>query len=215
MSLSESNRHYAEFLRDIYEVSGVCSTRTYIWGGMTIDILEGRILREHHGIDGFTLNLLDILDDMIVSYKARGYSTEFRDDVDMLRIEKGRLHAAFNRLEIDEEIAMWRHIGDEGTVYFPREWLDDVPRDFYDTKAFISGIEFEYSIKAHPKLLGWEGEPREKDIAARRYLSKILKEKKINPEDVLHRIWSYNPYLRKRGLKEYAMPCVAWPLQPW
>lgn len=119
--ISESNRGYLEFLRDIYEVSVSCSTRTYIWGGFTIDILEGRFLREHKDLDGFAANMLMVLDQMMMLYKEKGYRTKFFEDVHMLEIRKGDLHASFNRLETEEGIAMWRHIGDQGTVYFPEE----------------------------------------------------------------------------------------------
>ncbi len=83
MSISVGNQHYLAFLRDIYEVSNACSTTTYIWGGFTIDILEGRFLRDHGDLDGFTLNLLDVLQDMTELYEARGYAATFRTDSDI------------------------------------------------------------------------------------------------------------------------------------
>ena len=46
MTLSPHNQHYLTFLKDIYEVSKACATVTYIWGGFTIDILEGRFLMD-------------------------------------------------------------------------------------------------------------------------------------------------------------------------
>ncbi len=79
--VSARNRGYLMFLRDIGEVAAACGTRTYIWGGFTIDILEGRFVREHHDLDGFTLNLLDVLPEMTALYAARGYATEFREDI--------------------------------------------------------------------------------------------------------------------------------------
>ena len=101
MRLSTNNRHYLEFMQDIYEVSLACSTTTYIWGGFTADIIEGRFLREHHDLDGFTLNLLDVLPDMTALYKSRGYDVEFNNGFDILGISRDGLHAAFNRLETD------------------------------------------------------------------------------------------------------------------
>lgn len=130
MGLSANNQHYLKFLRDIYEVSLACSTTTYIWGGFTVDIIEGRFLREHHDLDGFTLNLLDVLPDMTALYKSRGYDVGFNEEFDMLGIARDGLRAAFNRLETDGAMMMWRHIGNDGTVYFPPNWLDDTPRDF-------------------------------------------------------------------------------------
>jgi len=51
VTLSSHNQHYLTFLKDIYEVSNACATVTYIWGGFTIDILEGRFLRKHHDLE--------------------------------------------------------------------------------------------------------------------------------------------------------------------
>lgn len=47
----------------------------------------------------------------------------------MLEIRKGNQHASFNPLDRDGNVAMWRHIGDQGTVYFPYSWLDSTSRN--------------------------------------------------------------------------------------
>ncbi len=202
------------FLKDIYEVSDTGATATYIWGGFTIDILEGRFLREHHDLDGFALNLLDVLDRMMALYEQKGYTTQFREDIDMLVISKGDLHAAFNRLELDGEIAMWRHIGDQGTVYFPAEWLDQAPRNFYDAKVFTAGIQLDYTLKTNIRMTHATWNLREKDYAAIAYLDKALTARDMDPEDFLRRVWSFDPFWAKRGYPAYAMPTVARPLLP-
>lgn len=199
---SENQTCQLQFLRDIFEVADLCSTHTHIWGGLAVDIVEGRFLREHHDIDGFTLNLLDVRNGMEMLFRQRGYSTSFLNDFDMLRVEKNGCHAAFNRLELDNTIAMWRHIGDEGTVYFPCTWLENEPRYFHDIPVFISGVEFEYAIKAKVTLLSPEWVLREKDSKALEYWKKALDDQDINPENLLQQIWSDNPYWRKKGYKE-------------
>ena len=80
----ESNQAYLNLMHDIYEVSIICSTKTYIWGGLTTDIFEGRFLREHGDLDGFVENMMFILENLIIEYKNRGYVTEFRNDINML-----------------------------------------------------------------------------------------------------------------------------------
>ncbi len=214
MTLSEFNRHNLALLRDIYEVSTLCSTQTYIWAGLVRDILTGHFLRDHHDVDGFTLNLWPLREKLADLYRQRGYAVSFLDNMQFLRIDRDGTHAAFNRLEIDGDTAMWRHIGDQGTVYFPRRWLSDTPIHFYDVPVLVSGIEFEYAIKTHPHLLSpvWHG--REKDVEAIAWLSQMLAEREIAPEDVLKQIWSYNPFWVKQGYPEYALPSVAWPLEP-
>ncbi len=213
-TLSAANRGYLEFLRNIGEVSKTCGTRTYIWGGFTIDILEGRFVREHHDLDAFTLNLLDVLPEMTALYTARGYATEFRDDIDMLTIRRDGLHASVNRLEVDGPIAMWRHIGDEGTVCFPADWLDAAPRDFYGVKVYLAGLELDYTLKTNIRMINAVWTLREHDHAAIAVLERMMVERNLDPEDFLRHVWSFNPYWVKQGYPEYAMPAVARPLHP-
>ncbi len=214
MGISNKNLGYLEFIRDIYEVSGDCSTKTYIWGGFTIDIFEGKFLREHNDLDAFTENMLVLVDDLIIAYEKRGYQVTFLKDIHMLKVGKGALHASFNRLEVDGEVAMWKHIGDEGTVYFPTGWLDRVARDFYDTKVYTPGICFEYAIKTNVRMLNAEWQPREKDRVAITYLNGAIRNAGISKDEIYKRVWSYNPYWAKRGYDEYALPIVAYPLEP-
>jgi hypothetical protein len=214
VALSENNKHHLALLKDIFEVSQLCSTRTYIWAGLVQDILMGEFLCDHGDVDGFTLNLWDLKDEMAALYKQRGYEISFYEDVNFLKIERDGEHAVFNQLELDGEIARWRHAGVEGTVYFPARWLSDMPQSFFDTKAFVSGIEFEYSIKTHPHLLGPEWKGREKDIATINWLHSVLEEREIDSGEILKQIWSYTPFWVKKGYKEYSMPSVAWELEP-
>lgn len=201
--LSEKQKHQLQVLKDIQEISQLCSTSTFIWGGLTRDILEGYFLREHHDIDCFTLNLLDVKNDISDLFKRNGYSTEYLSDFDMLIIDHNGCKATFNRLETEKEIAMWRHIGNEGTLYFPQAWLVKVPISFYGIPLLVSGAEFEYVIKSKVKLLSPEWKPRDKDLEALEYWSQKLKLRNINHEDLLKQVWSDNPYWRKKGYQEY------------
>ncbi|MGC9394088.1 MAG: nucleotidyltransferase domain-containing protein [Anaerolineae bacterium] len=212
--LSAENHGYLSILQDIDAVSAACGTRTYIWGGFTIDILTGRFIRAHHDLDGFTQNLLDVLPEMMARYAARGYATEFRDDIDMLTIRKGDTHAAFNRLEIDGPIAMCRHIGNEGTVYFPVEWLDAAPRDFYGVNVYTAGIQLDYALKTNIRMIHATWTLREHDHAAIAAMERMLAERALDPEDFLRHVWSFNPFWVKQGYAQYALPAVARPLQP-
>ena len=201
--VSKKQQLQLEFLNDIYEISDICSTKTYIWGGLVIDILEGHFLREHDDIDCFTVNLLDVKQQMEIQFLRKGYTVTFLDDIHMLQVRKNGCRAAFNRLEIENDIAMWRHIGDEGTIYFPRKWLSDTNYNFYDTRLLVSGAELEYSIKANVKLLSPVWNLRQKDITSLEYWTNVLKVKNINPESILHEIWCDNPYWRKQKSLNY------------
>ena len=191
--LSETQKMQITMLQDIFEISESCNTKTYVWGGLVIDILEGRFLREHGDIDGFTLNLLDVKEESDAFFKRKGYTTEFTPGIDMYKITTGACHAAFNRLEIEKDTAMWQHIGNEGTVYFPANWLNNTPLSFYESRAYISGPEFEYSIKARVNLLSPEWQLRDTDKATLDYFRKILEQRGLSTDTVLHKVKSDNP----------------------
>jgi hypothetical protein len=193
---SPKNLGFLDFMEDIYDVSVACSTTTYIWGGFTIDVFEGRFLREHSDLDGFTIHMIEVLDDLIASYLQKGYEVTFLEDIHMLQVRKGQWHASFNSLSLDGPIAMWKHIGEKGCVYFPKEWLDASPRNFYGKKVYTSGIRFEYAIKTKQNLLCPDSErrKREKDVAAIRYLEDALVSEKIDTENLHDQIWSHNTY---------------------
>lgn len=213
MGISQSNQGYLELMRDIYEVSVACSTKTYIWGGFTIDIFEGRFLREHRDLDGFIENMMGVLDSLIAHYENRGYSTEFNSYINMLSVRRGDLHAAFNPLDIDEKIAMWRHIGDKGTVYFPYNWLDNTPRTFYNSKVYTSGLCFEYAFRnIYSSLSPEECKVREKDKIAKEYLETKIKEKGLDIKTILKSIWSYNPIWIKEGYDPFDKPALVCPM---
>ncbi len=132
----------------------------------------------------------------------KGYETGFDEDIDMYKVQKEGCRVSFNRLEIENETAMWRHIGDYGTLYFPRTWLKDAPMMFYDSYVLVSGIEFEYAIKAKVKLLSPEWQLRESDKFALEYFTDALEKQHISPVSVLGSMWSDNPYWRQKGYKE-------------
>lgn len=195
--ISERQKLQLQVLKDIFEVSCSCSTKTWIWGGFVIDIFEGYFLREHHDIDCFSLNLLDVKNGMDTLFKQRGYTTEYLSDFDMFKIDLHGIKAAFNRLENDKDVAMWRHIGNEGTLFFPMAWLNKTPINFYNIPTLVSGLEFEYVIKANVKLLSPIWDLRKQDIKALEYLTRMLKLRNMSSDDLLKQVWSDNPYWRK------------------
>ncbi len=109
---------------------------------------------------------------------------------------------------------MWRHIGDEGTVYFPVTWLDQAPRDFYGTRVYSAGLQLDYALKTNIRLTHATWEPREKDRVAVAQLKAAMAVEGLDPEVFLRQVWSFNPFWAKRGHPEYAMPVVARPLLP-
>ncbi|MCG8639703.1 MAG: hypothetical protein MI862_08195 [Desulfobacterales bacterium] len=213
LAVSKSNLCYLEFMKDIYEVSNICSTKTYVWGGFTLDIFEGEFLREHSDLDCFILNMMSVLNKLITEYEKRGYKTEFKSDYNNLVIRKEDHHASFNPLDVDGEVAMWRHIGDQGTVYFPYHWLDSSPRSFYDAKLYTSGPYFEYAFKSIARLANPKWKEREKDKIALAYLTKKIQKEGLEPEALLKSIWSYNPFWIQFGYSPFDKPVLVCPRQ--
>jgi len=213
MEISEKNRQYLILLDDIYNISSAFGIKTYIWGGFSIDIWENKLLREHGDLDGFIENLTENIDGLIKSYKNRGYEAAFNTEFSMLKVEKDLVHAGFNPLKFNGKTAEWKHIGDEGSVYFPADWLDETPRNFYDVKAYTAGIKFEYALKTKVSMLNPEWQLREKDKEAIDYMKEKLQKQNISDEDIYKWFWSYNPFWYKRGYDEFFRPTVAYPIQ--
>jgi hypothetical protein len=206
--LSDTEKGIIGFLKDIFLVSEACSTRTYIWAGLVPDIAEGHFIREHHDIDGFTIDLWRKRSILSEHYRSEGYNVTFLKDFHIMKIERNGLYASFNRLDIEKETAMWRHIGEDGTVYFPVKWLPDKPNEIHEVKAYISGMQFEYCIKKEPSLLSPLWKRRQKDAEALKWLEKELEKQGIEPTSLFDDIWSYNPFWAKQGYKEYERPIV-------
>ena len=212
--LSEKNQQYLLMLEDIFNISLMLGIKTYIWGGMSVDIWEGQFLREHGDLDGFVENLDAHLDSLMDEYRKRGYDVQYIHAFSMLEIRRGLVHASFNPLKKNGEIAEWKHIGNEGSVYFPTKWLDAAPRLFYDVKVYTAGLLFEYAIKTKISMLHPKWQLREKDQIAIHYMREKLQERNIDEKDIYAWIWSYNPYWYKQGYDEFFRPTIAYPIQP-
>jgi hypothetical protein len=104
---------------------------------------------------------------------------------------------------------MWRHVGEQGTLFFPADWLDPTPRRFYGVPAFVSGVRFEYAIKTHVRLLNPEWQLRDKDRAALRILRAEMQRRGFDETEALAQVWSFTPYWVERGYPEYAQPVGA------
>ncbi|WMJ90550.1 nucleotidyltransferase domain-containing protein [Anaerocolumna sp. MB42-C2] len=214
MVISKKNQQYITMLADIYDISSSLGIRTFVWGGLSIDIWEGYFLREHGDLDGFVENLTEYVESLTSEYVKRGYKVTFHSEFLMLEVEKDLVHASFNPLKRNGKTAEWKHIGNDGSVFFPFDWLDVSPRLFYNTKVYTSGIRFEYAVKTKVSMLHPEWRLREKDQLAIKYMEEKLKAENICKEDIYKWFWSYNPYWYKQGYDEFFRPTIAYPIQP-
>lgn len=212
MDLSVSNKQYLKFIHDIFDISNELGIKTFVWGGLTTDIFEGEFLREHSDLDGFIENMASVLELLIEKYQSRGYLVKYLEEFSMLEVAiDENQYASFNPVVIEGGLAMWRHIGDRGTVYFPESWLDNQPRDFYDAKVYTSGLKFEYAFRQISALVNPDWVEREKDKVAKSYLEKKMNELNINPDEIMRNIWSYNPYWIGKGYDPFDKPTLVTP----
>jgi len=206
--MTDKTKQHLELMHDIYAVSAELGIKTYVWGGYAVDILYGKLTREHSDLDCFTENLVENLDALSDKYKARGYSVKYLSDWWMLIIEKGDVHAAFNSVKNICGIAHWHHAGPQGTIFFDYNWLDKKPHNFYGVPTYTFGLEMAYIIKAHVKLISpdgkWQG--REKDEADIAILNGMIASRGIDKNEIVKKVWSHSPYLYAEGHEECFYP---------
>ncbi len=212
--MTERNRQYLLMMEDLFRAAGELKTKIFIWGGLSLDIRAGEFLREHGDLDAFAENLEEKREELAAVLHGMGYETEYIDEFSMLEIRRGLVHATLNPLKINGKIAEWKHIGNQGSVYFPAAWLDDSPRTFCGVQAYTAGIRFEYAVKTKVSMLHPTWQLREKDHMAIAQMKKELDEMRIAEEDIYPWIWSYNPYWFHRGYEEFFRPTFAWPIEP-
>ncbi len=204
--MTEKNWAHIEMLRDIYEVSSALGLKSYVWGGFAVDIMRGDLTHEHGDLDLFCEDLVDRLGALRAAYEARGYVTNYLPEFWMLQIRKGGVHAGFNMVRNVDGIAHWHHIGIHGTVFFPYEWLDQAPVDFFGSPAYTIGLRLAYALKTCPRLLNPEWTPREKEEADRALLEEMLRARGIAKLDFMGHVWAHNPFWYARGYAEYELP---------
>lgn len=175
---SEKEKIYLETLRLLNEFSEQIGTRTYVFGGLTLDIWVGGLLRSHHDIDCLTENLHSLEDEFDQLFSHAGYETKHLTNDDF-KAEKGDVKVQFGHLDIKDGRVEWTHNGDKGSIFFPEDWLDRDAHDFYGSKAYTVKPELEYVLKIHPELMNPEWIPRNKDLAARQKLTEILQSRSI------------------------------------
>ncbi|MDR0272426.1 MAG: hypothetical protein LBI27_03815 [Clostridiales bacterium] len=202
----DKNHKYLVMMMDIFTVSKGLGLKTYIWGGFAVDILHGEFTREHDDLDCFTENLVENHEELQRQYEALGYSVNYIEYVWMLQIEKGDIHATFNSVKNIDGIAHWHHAGMHGTVFFPYNRLDDLPRTFYGTLVYTIGEKMAYILKTNVRLISAEWTLREKDCLDISILENLLNSQGVDKNEIKKKVWSHNPYWFAKGYKDYYFP---------
>lgn len=202
-----------EIIQSISDVFMVCDElkiKAYIWGGLVQDILEGKILREHGDIDMFLENMDTNIHNLLDKLKIKGYNCSYNENIQMLNIERNNIKTTINPIIFNNNTAIWKHIGNQGFICFPAEYLDTELRKFYDINVLTSGFKFEYCIRKIIKYMNphWTNNIREKDIKVHTFFERKLQENNINPKELLEKIWGYNPFWLKDGYNGYEAPVL-------
>ncbi|MBN1995758.1 MAG: hypothetical protein JW953_23940 [Anaerolineae bacterium] len=189
MDLSEKNRIYLTAMSLVEALSARLGVTSYIWGGFTLDIYQGHLLREHQDLDYLTENLHTLIPQLSALFVAQGWQPEKLANGD-LRVTKSGFKIHLGHLELAIE-AKWSHNGEKGYLCFPRAWLQPEPVQFYNVKLHVIAPEFEYVLKKHPQLLNPSWEPREVDIFAGEKLSEILEKKGVDLDDLYTQVTAW------------------------
>ncbi len=152
-------------------------TTSWIWGGLSVDIYQGRFMREHGNLDYLTLHLHDLADPLARRFQDVGWQTR------QLKKEDLKIDIQLGHIDIFKDVR-WTHNGEAGPLYFPAEWLETQARCFYDVETHVVGPEFQYALLDHPELPNPAWKPRLKDLASRAQLKSIVENKGINVESL-------------------------------
>jgi hypothetical protein len=203
-------KEYLQNVSEIMEISRELNIKAYIWGGLVQDIIEGKFLREHGDIDIFIENMDTEINKIINKLEKLNYECTYSTEMQMLNAKKDNIRTTMNPIIFDKKVAIWKHIGEQGFINFPKEWLDNEYRNFYNIKVLTAGYKFEYCVRKTIKHMNpnWENRIREKDIKAIEYYEKIILDNNIRPGELLEKIWGYNPYWIKDGYNGYEPPVL-------
>ena len=180
--LSDKNKLNLAAMSLVERVSTTLGTISWIWGGFTVDIYKGRILREHDDLDYLTLNLRQLRLQFVEFFENMGWQAENLVTGD-LRLRKDGVKVRLGHVEWSEK-ATWAHNGEKGHIYFPIQWLRQELTQFYDVELHVIEPEFQYVLKERPEMLNPEWVLREQDIVAKQQLKKTLESRGVDVSDL-------------------------------
>jgi hypothetical protein len=166
------NDEFLAAMKQVEEFSTALKTTSWVWGGLTTDVYEGRFLREHDDLDCLTLNLHTLMQPLANRFQDAGWKSRELVNGD-LKLERSGIKIHLGHVVFSEEVR-WTHNGDLGSLYFPVEWLVQKPRPFYSIEVHVVAPELQYVLLDDPHLLNPDWTPREKDLVAKEYLKSWL-----------------------------------------
>lgn len=172
----------------VEQMSASVGTTSYIWGGLTLDVYAGRLLREHHDIDYLTVNLYELRKAFIRQFATAGCTVSTVANGDLVVRGTGiKLH--LGQLVVDGR-AQWVHNRDApgGMLEFPATWLAPEAPTLYNQTVHVVKPELEYVLKCHPELLNPQWTPRPKDVTAKAALERILYTQRVEVQELFAQV---------------------------
>lgn len=171
-AFSERKRKILEVMKLVEDVSLSLDTITWLWGGLVVDVIKGKFLREHDDLDYLTMNLHQLKSQISEKFINCGWSTKNLENGD-LKLTKDDVKIHLGHIELSDKVN-WTHNGEKGSLFFPLSWLPFEVIDFYGAKVHVVSPELQYVLKNNPKLLNPEWESRDKDFFDLETLGQIL-----------------------------------------
>jgi hypothetical protein len=178
ISLSGTGQKHLRAMELVEGVSRSLQTTSWIWGGYTIDVWMGRILREHDDIDYLTLNLYKLKAEITKVFSSHGWQPKDLVNGD-LGLKKDNIKVHMGNVELGN-VARWTHNGEKGALLFPVPWLSVEGVEFYGVEVHVIAPELQYVLKECPELLNPDWILREKDILDKECLRDILLNRKMD-----------------------------------
>jgi hypothetical protein len=117
-------------------------TISWIWGGLTIDIYENRILREHDDLDYLTLNLHSLIPQFSDLFAISGWQVNVLENGD-LKVKQECVKIQLGHVELSNE-ARWTHDGEKGSIWFPSDWIKSRSVNFCGIEIHVIEPEFQF-----------------------------------------------------------------------
>lgn len=162
------------------------NTFSWMWGGFTIDIFENRILREHDDLDYLTLNLHTLIPQFTTLFENNGWQANLLENGD-LKLKREGIKIHMGHVELSDK-ARWTHNGDEGSIWFPFDWLKLRPVIFCGIEVHVVEPEFQFVMIERPQMLNPNWKHRDKDILAQRYLRSFIESKGITAQSLFEQV---------------------------
>ncbi|MEZ4861385.1 MAG: GNAT family N-acetyltransferase [Caldilineaceae bacterium] len=172
----------------VEQISALVGTTSYIWGGLTLDVYAGRLLRKHDDIDYLTVNLCELREAFTQQFATAGCTVSTVANGDPVVRGTGiKLH--LGQLMVDGR-ARWVHNPNapDGVLEFPATWLALEASTLYNQTVHVVKPELEYVLKCRPDLLNPQWTPRPKDVTAKAALEKMLYAEKVEVQDLFTQV---------------------------